>query len=293
MQRNIGLEDLRLVRAIALHGSLTAAAAALGIDHSTAFRRLTGLERRTGTILFERRRTGYLPTPAGELAVAAACRIEDEFAALGLQIAGASARPEGSLKVTTTDTLVELLAPAFASFRRRFPGLTIELVVGNAFLDLARQDADVAIRPAKAVPDHLVGRRIATIATAPYAALSRDGEAAARGNAWIGVGDSLSHLASATWMRDHVPPSAIVLRANSLMAVRDAAAAGMGSALLPCFLGERHPMLRRIGNPDPAFATSLWLLTHPELRRSPRVRAFLDHMADELVKLRSDFDPGS
>ena len=73
--------------------------------------------------------------------------------------------------------------------------------------------------------------------------------------------------------------------------VRSAAAAGMGSALLPCFLGERDPSLHRIGDLDPALSTGLWLLTHPESRRSPRVRAFLDHMADELVRMRSVFDP--
>src|SRR5918911_4366758 len=154
-QADLGLDDLRLVRA-------------LGVDHSNAFRRLNALESRLGTRLFERRRDGYLATPAGHAAAEAACRVADEMARLALRLAGSDLRPYGTVRVTTTDTLVDLLTPALAAFRVRYPEIVPELVVANAFLSLAHRDADVAIRPAASAPEELVGRRTATIATAIY-----------------------------------------------------------------------------------------------------------------------------
>ena len=292
-QAEIGLDDLRLVRAIADAGSLTAAARSLGVDHSTAFRRLNAIEARLGTRLFERRRDGYLPTPAGHAASEAARRIADEMASLALHLAGSDLRPYGVVRVTTTDTLVDLLTPALAAFRVRYPEIVPELVVANAFLSLSRRDADVAIRPAASAPEELVGRRTATIATAIYGTpeLTPDGAAAWRpeDQVWIGYDASLSHLAAARWLAANVPDTRIGYRADTLLAMRAAARAGIGLALLPCFLADPEPALFRVQPPDPALATGLWLLTHPELRRVPRVRVFLDHMAEALAGLKGEF----
>ena len=242
--------------------------------------------------MFERRRDGYLATPAGHAAAEAACRVADEMAGLALRLAGSDLRPYGTVRVTTTDTLVDLLTPALAAFRVRYPEIVPELVVANAFLSLAHRDADVAIRPAASAPEELVGRRTATIATAIYGTrkLAPDGTAAWRpeDHVWIGFDASLSHLAAARWLAANVPGPRIGYRADTLLAARAAARAGVGLALLPCFLADPEPALVRVRPPDPALATGLWLLTHPELRRVPRVRVFLDHMAEALASLKDE-----
>jgi molybdate transport repressor ModE-like protein len=170
MQSLIGLEDLRLVHAIAAEGTLTGAARRLGVDHSTAFRRLGTLEKRLGARLFERARDGYAPTPAGEAAIVTATHFDRELSDLERRIAGEDLRPSGTVRITTTDTLLDLVSPMFATLRAEQPGIIIEVATGNEFFTLTRRDADVAIRPAASAPEGMVARRIAAVATAFYAA---------------------------------------------------------------------------------------------------------------------------
>lgn len=291
MQGLLTLTDLRLVHAIAGAGTLSGAACRLCVDHSTAFRRLNAIERRLGAHLFERARDGYTPTPAGEAARAAAERILDDVGELERRLAGEDMRPSGVVRVTIPDTLLALTAPLLAGLRAERPEITIELVVANVFLTLTKRDADIAIRPVAAAPDNLVGRRLASLATAPYAGMDyldrHDGRTALPAHAWIGFDESLTHLASARWLDAHVAPDRIGHRANSLLALQAAARAGMGVAALPCYLGDADPTLRRLHPPLAAMESSLWLLTHPDLRRVARIRAVLDFMAERMGGLRA------
>ena len=282
------IEDLRLVRVIAEAGTLTTAARRLHVDHSTAFRRLGALERRLGVDLFHRSRDGYTPTLAGEAAVAVAARVLEEVMVLEHRIAGQDMRPSGVVRLTTTDTLVELVTPILACLRRDHPEVVVDLVVGNEFLALTRRDADVALRPATDAPETVVGRRLAMVATAPYAAPGHLSAPATdlEDRDWLGFDDSLRHLRSARWLAAHVPAERIVLRATSLIALREAARAGLGVALLPCYLGDPDPDLGRVAPPVPGTEVPLWLLVHPNLRRVARVRAVLDTMAAELAARR-------
>lgn len=287
----IGLEDLQLVHAIGGAGTLAGAARRLGVDHSTAFRRLGALEKRLGVRLFERARDGYTPTPAGEAAIATAASLLDGLSTLERQLAGEDLRPSGVVRITTTDTLVDFIAPGLAAFRSAHPEIALELVAANAFFTLTRRDADVAIRPSLTVPDHLVGRKLATIAMAPYAApaylADRGRTPALEDHDWLGLDESLAHLGASTWMREHVRPARVVFRSSSLLALRAASRAGLGVAPLPCYLCDEDAALTRLGPPIPEMASALWLLTHPDLRRVARIRAFLDFMGPWL-KARRD-----
>ncbi len=289
-QGTIGLEDLRLVAAIGEAGTLSAAARLLKVDHSTAFRRLGALEKRLGVRLFERARDGYTPTPAGEAAVAEAKSLLAGLGRLERRLAGEDLRPSGTIRITTTDTLVDFLAPAFAEFRDANHEIELEIVVANAFLTLTKRDADVAVRPSVNAPDYLVGRRIATIAVAPYVgkaySIRPPGLASLKSQNWIGPDDSLSHLGSARWIAEKIPRQQVVFRGNSLLALRAAARAGLGVAPLPCYFGDVDPALVRAGPSIPAMASALWLLFHPDLRRVARIRAFLDFMAGWLADRR-------
>ena len=284
-------DDLRYVLAVANAGSLAGAARSLGVNHTTVLRRISAFEKRLGLRLFERLPTGYVLTAGGEELIAEARHIEDRVTNLERKLAGQDLRLSGVIRVTTTDTLMGSILPEIlAGFRAAQPGIGIEIAVSNIMANLTRRDADVAIRPAKDAPETLMGRRIATIAFAIYGSpryLARrrtiDDLAAHR---WVGPDDSLSDTSVAQWMRSELPGSEITLRADSLLGVRQAAQTGLGLAALPCYLGDSSPGLVCVHRPIPAMQTALWILTHKDLSRTARIRAFTDFAAQAFKRRR-------
>jgi DNA-binding transcriptional LysR family regulator len=295
-QRSFDLEDLQLLAALQEAKSLAGAARRLRINHASAWRRLGTLEAKLGVRLFERMRTGYAPTPAGEVAVAMAERVIQEIGEASRCLTGQDLRPSGIVRLTTTEALLGFIAPVLKELRGSHPALVVEVVTANSFFTLTRRDADVALRPAEAVPEGLVARRLATIASAIYASpeyMGDKGDADPLALDWLSPDDSLSHLRSARWISRHIDPVRIVHRANSLTSLCEAARAGVGLAPLPCFLGDADASLIRVTPPITEMASSLWLLTHPDLRRMPRVRAVLDAIADFLSKVRPKIEAGA
>jgi DNA-binding transcriptional LysR family regulator len=285
-------DDLRLVLAIAEGRGLGPAAERLHLNGSTVFRRLGQIEARLGMKLFERHRTGYLATPAGAEIVALAARMEDDVAALTLKLAGEAPSPSGEIRVTTNDTLLlHALTPIFARFRIQHPTLRLDVVLSNDALNLARRDADVAIRATDEPPENLLGRRVSSLGWAVY---GRSDETAGKtdmaeltGRNWVTLGDGFESVAVARFVREHVATERIVYRVNTVVGLAGAVEAGIGIGPLPCFVADTRPGLRRLLPPNPDFATSLWILTHPHLRHTPRVRALVDFVAGELSSLKT------
>jgi DNA-binding transcriptional LysR family regulator len=284
-------DDLRYILAVAGAGSLAGAARNLGVNHTTVLRRVGAFEARLGLRLFERMPTGYVLTVGGEELVAAARQIDDTVTRLERKLAGQDLRLSGAIRVTSTDTLmVSILPEILAEFRAANPGIGIEVALSNVMLNLTRREADIAIRPAKDPPETLVGRRIAKIAFAIYGSsqyLSRRRKTDdLAGHQWVGPDDSLADTSVARWMRSELPESEIVLRADSLLAMREAARAGLGLAALPCYLGDTSPGLMCVHRPIAAMQTTLWILTHEDLRRTARIRAFTEFAAKAFARRR-------
>src|SRR5829696_4277791 len=167
--RNLAWDDFRLVKAIADARGLAGAAERLGVNHSTMFRHLGQIEDALGVALFERHRTGYALTTAGEEMVALAERMDEDETAFTRKLAGRELSPAGELRVTTSDSLlVHLLTPLLARFRGQCPDVQLDIILGNQALNLSKRDADVAIRASDSPPETLVGRRVARIAWALY-----------------------------------------------------------------------------------------------------------------------------
>eukprot|EP01037_Dinobryon_pediforme_P013777 gene13777-13895_t len=269
-------DDFRLVKAIADHQSLGGAAEALGLNHSTIFRRLGALEATLKTRIFERSRNGYAPTAAGERMVALAAQMADQINSFEIKCAGRDVKPSGDLRITTNDTmLVHLLTPIFAGFMRAYPEIRLEIVVSNQALNLSKRDADIAIRATKNPPETLVGRNITAIAWAEYAAAALvEGDRVIDKDAarWIGYGEVLSNLSAMREIYDKIGPDRVVYRVNTVLGLAEAIAANIGIGFLPCFIGDKTPGIRRISTPIRELDASLWLLTHPDLRDSARGR---------------------
>ena len=285
--RTLAWDDFRLVNAVAEARNLPAAAARLGIDHSTAFRRLKSVEALLGTPLFERHRSGYALTPAGEEVAALAARVDEDITAVTRRLSGQAPIPSGEVRIATSDSLLsDLLMPLLARFRQANPAIRLDLVTGNAALNLSRRDADVAVRATDNPPDTLVGRRVARIAWALYGTEGRPpGDPLADAD-WVCLGENLAGLKVVRFARAAVPAGRLAGRFDTVLGLAHAVAAGIGVGHLPCFIGDVWPGLVRLAPPQPDYASDLWLLTHPDLRNTPRVRALLDSLAEGIAGQR-------
>ncbi|MES1942074.1 LysR family transcriptional regulator [Salinisphaera sp. T5B8] len=277
MQADIAWDDLRLVLAIERAGTLAGAARTLGLHHATVYRRLIACERALGTRLFERDRGRHVPTAAGAEWVAVADDMDGAVVDAARRMAGRDFQAAGTVRLTTTDTLLHgLVSPVLAAFRQRFPAIRLDVRLSNAPLDLARRDADLAIRAADAPPDPLIAQRLGEIAIARY----RCAQHAPPPNAWVGLSEAVSFAALHRWMAARVDADDIALQLDSMLAIQRAAADGLGDALLPCYLADTDTQLLRVGTPIPELATPAWLLVHPDMRRTARVRALRDALID-------------
>jgi DNA-binding transcriptional LysR family regulator len=277
--------DLRFLLAVADEGSLSAAARALNVNHSTVLRRIGRFEAQLAVRLFERLPTGYVLTAAGEALANSARQISDTVAGVERRIVGQDLRLSGNVRVATTDTLALNLLPAMlARFRRRHSEVQIELATGNTQADLTRRDADVALRPTLRPPDNLIGRRVCGVAYAIYAAPSYLKEHAARSalpkHVWLAPDDGMANTVIGRYMARTLPAVTTSFRANSLASLSCAAAAGLGICVLPCYVGDSSRGLERVRAPLPEVATDLWLLTHEDLRKTARVRAVIDFLSE-------------
>jgi DNA-binding transcriptional LysR family regulator len=291
--KNLAWDDLRLIKSIAEVRTLPAAAEQLGVNHSTVFRRLGQLEEAMGTKLFERHRTGYTLTSVGEEMVDLAQKVDEDITAFMRKLAGREIVPAGELRVTTNDSLlIHLLTPLFARFHRQCHDVRLDVVLANQELNLSKRDADVAIRATDSPPENLVGRRVATIAWALYGSAAAFPEPKAVApeklyeQDWVSLGENLATMKVFKFVQEHVPAERIAYKVNTVLGMAEAIEQGLGIGHLPCFIGDAQPGLVRLGAPYPEFATGLWLLTHPDLRHSPRVRVFLDFLAAEIGKQR-------
>lgn len=287
MQAIEDLNDLRFVAAIADTGTLAGAARRLGVNHATAFRRLEALERKLGVRLFERGGGRYSPTPAGEELARAGTLIESEALQSLRKVAGQDLRPSGAVRVTTTDTIATVFLPAMASeFHRGHPGIALHVTTGNELHNLSRRDADIAVRPAEKPPEHLIGKRIGALAMAAYGErgyLRRTRKVEGlKEHGWLALDESMSYHRSLKWLARTAPNAPLVYRTNSFIGLQQACASGLGLAVLPCFVADHDKRLQRVTPPLEELQVMLWLLMHPDLRKTARVSTVFEFLHRQL-----------
>lgn len=285
--------DLRFVLETARQGGISGAARVLGVNHTTVARRITAAETALGARLFDRLASGYVPTESGRDAVAAAEAMERNGAALERTVAARDTGLHGPLTVTAPQLLIErALAPVLQAFVSEHPGVDLRLQATNDVLNLAQREADVAIRISNNPAPSLIGQRVIDQRAAVYAKpglIARDPGGAApldwiRFTHWPGPPQSIRAVR---------PNLTVRLSVDDMMAAIGAARAGMGATRMACFLGDTDPLLARV--PDlPDFPYDpIWVLTHPDLRAVPRIRAFVDFATSRLRALRPLFEGAS
>ncbi|AEF99539.1 LysR family transcriptional regulator [Methylomonas methanica] len=279
-------DDLKHFLALSRLGSVRAAADKLGVSHSTVARRIDAFEKRLGVRLFDRSPSGYAITAAGEEVLQVAEQIETEIHGMERRIAGRDQQLGGDIRVTMVDVLcTHLLMPHLAEFSRLYPDIALEVMtahdIGFDTLDLSKREADVALRFTQKPPDQLIGKCLGNLYCAAYASTEYvqrhdfDKGTAVR---WI---DCVKRGDYPAWVKNSDYPHIPVKGAfQSLLLQFEAAKAGMGIGMLPCFLGDPEPTLQRLppGVARPSY--DLWLLTHTDMRTTARLRVFSEFIAN-------------
>ena len=273
-------DDVRFFLAVARTGSLSAAARAMGVGHVTVGRRIALFEERLGVTLLNRSPDGFAATSAGE-AVLRQC-IAMETAALDLEriAAGRDLLVRGAVRVTTTEALAnQLVAPAIASLRQAHPELQIDLMVGVRSLDIARREADLAVRFARPSVSELICRKLGEVSFSLYASqryLAKVG-VPKRGQGLAGY-DLITFTGapaavSPFFMGESLEGARVALRCDSPLIQLTATANDVGIAELACFLGDSSPNLVRVWPTEAPARRTAWLIVHQDMRRSARIRA--------------------
>jgi len=276
--------DLRFVLAVCRQGTLSGAARDLGVNHSTVFRRIGAIEEKIEMQLFERLPSGYVMTQASEAMLESAEIIEAEMFSLSRKLIGDDMRLSGALHVTAPDALaLEILMPHIVDFCQRYPKIELNLSVENSFLNLSQREADVAIRSTNTPPKTAVGSRLCNLGATLYVAskyLDEHSEATLEEYTWLMPHENQGWFSANKWQKQHHPEVSVVLRSNTLLVLFEAVKLGLGIAPLPFFLADPEPGLKRVIEPPKEFTSELWLLTHPQLKRTARVRAFVDFLRE-------------
>ncbi len=275
-------DDARIFLAAYRAGSLMGAAQTLGVSHSTVRRRLASLEAALDMKLFTATPEGLVATDGAETAYAAAERIEAAVASFSDRMTGDARELQGSLVVTTLDGLAEYLAPIMARYAATYPRVDMTLNTENRFLDLARREADIAIRLTNSPGERLFGRKVGAVDYVPCAApqlFERYGRDVAD-IPWILWDRAARAVGSEKWYAERSDGRAPIARVTNAVAMLSLARAGLGGALLPVPLAVSAG-LTVLSDPIDDFTTTLWCLCHQDLRHSQRIRRFMDLVIDQ------------
>jgi len=289
-RRDMDWGDLRFVLETVRHGGLSGAARALGVNHATVARRIAAAEAAIGTALFDRRPTGYVPTQAGQDAVRAAEAFEHHSATLHRTIAARDTTINGPLTVTAPQLMIQTaLAPILSDFATLYPDVGLSVIGANAPLNLARREADVAIRIADTPDPDLVGRQVAQQASAVYASHDYLKQLAADPEKRLHWLRFLHWEAPQKAVIQAYPALRIVMHLDDMVAMQGMVRAGLGATRMPCFLGDGDPALARVPGLPLFPYPPIWVLTHADLRRVPRIAAFTRFVSDAMRARRAAF----
>jgi len=276
---------IRSFLALARAGTFEGAAQLAGVDHSTLRRRIQSLEQHVGRPVFTRCNGSYVLLPDSAALLEAATAMETSsrrFAEADLHDA-----PAGKLRVTIIDVFADWLAPAVSAFLAEHPGITLDISTEDHFVDLEREQVDIAIRLARPVRGKGRLRKLADVRFSVFASPAhlarREAAPNPAGEDLLLLGVHFLHrdhdclAADADWMLQHLPRGRIVCTTDSYMTLRRFCEAGLGLALLPDILGDHTDTLVRL-HAVPEATCDLWLVVHTETGSTRRASLFTDFL---------------
>ena len=284
--------DIHVAYQVAKLGTLTAAAEALNVHHSTVLRRINALEKKLGSRLFHRHARGYEPTEAGQLLTQVAENTQNSFDRLLGQLEGTDTQLTGTLTITTVNNMAAFLIPILADFQIQYPEIKLQYAADSRILKLEHGEAHISIRPGKKPtdPDYVV-QKLASVATTLYGSVDyvmKHGLIQdlndVTGHRFISTIESFNRTVFMQWINENVSPNQIYYRSNDFINFPQAAKAGLGAAPIACWQARLEPSLRPLLPPPKDWNFDLWLLTHRDMHRTSKVQAFTQFLKDRFAK---------
>lgn len=272
-------DEIRTAYQVARLGTVSGAAEALGVHHATVIRHIDALEARLGVRLFQRHPRGYTPTEAGQDLMQVAQGAQERFSQLRARLSGAGQDLTGELIVTSLPGLSALVTPALAQLMAAHAGLRLRYVTDPRLFRLEMGEAHVAIRAGgrPQEPDYVVqalaGHRVGLYGSPGYLGGRAVIEADLPRHRFVGPESAGSRAPFQRWLEERVPPQSIVFRSNDPDAQHDAIAAGVGLGFQPVLAARNDAALAEAMPARDDWVSPLWLVSHVDLHRSPKVQA--------------------
>lgn len=263
-------DDLRYFLAVSREGSISAAGRELGVKHTTVARRIKALEASMDARLFDRTPSGYVMTQTAENLLDSVSLIEEKVNLIDRQASHSDSALAGPLKLTVAFELANrIVLPKLNLFYQSYSRIELQLMMTKGLVDLARLDADLALRMTPSPPESLVGRELIKMNHGLYASKKLLQQFPNKTPVILFT----SELSSPLWMKQHFSDSNVAYRIDDVGSMAVAAAQGHGVAKLPCFIGDTQPGLVRLDYELEKSKWGIWLLNHVDLRATARVRA--------------------
>ncbi|WP_426413764.1 LysR family transcriptional regulator [Bradyrhizobium ganzhouense] len=280
-------------------GSLSAAARTLGVGHVTVGRRIALLEKQLGVTLLNRNPDGFVTTSAGEAILRQCAAMESAASDLERIVAGHDALLKGSVRVATTEALgYQLVAPAIAALRKTHPELRVDLMIGTRTLDIARREADLAVRFARPTASDLICRKLGEVAFSLYASkrylaskgIPKQGQGLADYDliAYSGTPAAMGPF----FMGEQFEGARIALRCDSPFIQLRAAASHTGIAEVICVLGDRAGDVVRVWPDRAPVRRALWMIMHQDMRRAARIKAVSNAITEAFRREKQALEQG-
>ena len=287
---DVAWDDLRTVLMLVRHRSLAGAAAALGLNYTTVARRIRRAEEASGQLLFERLPDGYRPTESAHLLAEHAAQMEQAEHSLKRRLQGAETELSGRLTITAPQLLIaSFLAPVIDQFTNAYPLIELRILATNELLDLTRLEADLAIRISRNPGDTLTGLRLLKQETASFANQKLADQILSDPSAmidWV-VYDAYPDVPKG--IGSEFPNNRVRFRFDDMVAMVGAAQAGLGLVRMPMFLGRASAGRVQVPGLQPQSYADIWVVGHPDVWPSPKLRAFRDILVTYCKKHRDQF----
>ncbi len=287
-ERGANWDDYRFLLAVARRGTVSAAALDLRVDHATVIRRIDRLEKDMGIVLFSRRPTGYELTPAGKKALLLAETVESTVLSGMSTLGQLSDQLSGTVRIGAPDGFGSyFLAPRLVPFIERYPDLDVQLVATARTFSLAKREAEVAISLTVPQEGRIVARKLIDYELRLYAApkyLARSAPIETRADLashrFTGYIEELLYTPELDYLSLVCEKDQVCMRSGNLIAQMQATVAGIGLAILPCFMAKWRRDLVPVLPGEFSLTRSFWLLMHEDSRDHPAVRALSQHIYD-------------